>query len=52
MDLIRDVMLASVTIPVAFPPVLIEVEADGQIYDELHVDGGVSRQSHLFQRPQ
>jgi hypothetical protein len=27
---------------------LIEVEADGQIYDELHVDGGVSRQSFLF----
>ena len=48
LDLIRDVMLASVSIPVAFPPVLFEVEADGQIYDELHVDGGVSRQSFLF----
>lgn len=48
LDLIRDLMLASVSIPVAFPPVLIEVEADGQIYDELHVDGGVSRQSFLF----
>ena len=49
LDLIREVILASASIPVAFPPVLIEVEANGQIYDELHVDGGVSRQSFLFQ---
>ena len=48
LDLIRDVMLASASIPVVFPPVLIEVEANGQNYDELHVDGGVSRQSFLF----
>ncbi len=48
LDLIRDVMLASASIPVAFPPVLIEVEDNGRIYDELHVDGGVSRQSFLF----
>jgi predicted acylesterase/phospholipase RssA len=48
LDLIHDVITASVSIPVVFPPVLIEVEADGRIYDELHVDGGVSRQSFLF----
>jgi len=41
-------MLASASIPVAFPPVMIEVEADGRSYDEMHVDGGVSRQSFLF----
>ena len=41
--LFRQVMLASVSIPVAFPPVRIQVEAGGMIYDELHVDGGTTR---------
>jgi predicted acylesterase/phospholipase RssA len=48
LELIHDVMLASASIPVIFPPVLIEAEANGQIYDEMHVDGGVSRQAFLF----
>lgn len=48
LDLIRDVMLASASIPVFFPPVVIEAEANGQIYDEMHVDGGVSRQAFMF----
>ncbi len=39
--LFRRVMLASASIPVAFPPVLFEVEAGGRRYDEMHVDGGV-----------
>jgi len=39
--LFRKVMLASASIPVAFPPVLFGVEAGGGRYDELHVDGGV-----------
>jgi len=47
-QLIRDVMLASVSIPGAFPPVRIEVVADGEIYDELHVDGGTSSQVFLY----
>jgi predicted acylesterase/phospholipase RssA len=47
--LIHDVILASASIPGVFPPVLIEVEADGQRYDELHVDGGVTAQ--LFFSP-
>ena len=34
-------MLASAAIPVAFSPVLFEVEAAGRRYDEMHVDGGV-----------
>jgi hypothetical protein len=42
--LFRQVLLASASIPVAFPPVRIEVEADGQRYDELHADGGVMTQ--------
>ena len=48
LELIRDVMLASASIPIAFPPVMIEVEANGQRYDEMHVDGGTVRQSFLF----
>ena len=44
LDLFRKVMLASSSIPGVFPPVMIEVEANGQKYDEMHVDGGVKAQ--------
>ncbi len=44
-DVFRKALLASASIPVAFPPVLFEVEVDGQIYDEMHVDGGVVSQA-------
>ncbi len=47
-QLIRDVMLASASIPGVFPPVRIQVEADGEPYDELHVDGGTSSQVFLY----
>ncbi len=40
-DVFRKALLASASVPVAFPPVLFEVEVDGQVYDEMHVDGGV-----------
>ncbi len=43
-QLIRDVILASASIPVVFPPVYFSVEVDGQKYDEMHVDGGVTNQ--------
>jgi predicted acylesterase/phospholipase RssA len=46
--LIRKVILASASIPAVFPPVLVEVEADGQRYDELHVDGGTASQVFLY----
>lgn len=48
LDLIRKVLLASASIPVAFPPVLIEVEANGSRYDEMHVDGGIVSQVFLY----
>jgi len=48
LDLIHDAMLASASVPVGFPPVMIEVEANGQRYEEMHVDGGLTRQSFLF----
>ena len=47
-DLIHDVMLASASIPVAFPPVMIKVEADGKTFDELHVDGGTGAQVFVY----
>lgn len=43
-QLIRDVILASASVPVAFPPVYFKVKAGDKIYDEMHVDGGVSNQ--------
>lgn len=46
--LIHDIMLASASIPVAFPPVMIQVEANGQRYDEMHVDGGMTSQVFLY----
>ena len=41
LELFRKVMLASASIPIAFPPVFFDVEAGGRRYDEMHVDGGV-----------
>jgi len=48
LELIRKIVLASASIPAAFPPVAIEVEAGGNTYDELHVDGGTSSQVFLY----
>ncbi len=42
--LIRDVLLASSSIPGVFAPVQIAVEVDGQRFAEMHMDGGVTRQ--------
>jgi predicted patatin/cPLA2 family phospholipase len=44
MALFRKILLASATLPGVFPPVRIQVRVGGQNYDELHVDGGVTRQ--------
>lgn len=41
LNLFTQVMLASASIPGAFPPVRFNVEIDGKMYDEMHVDGGV-----------
>ncbi|HPO18320.1 MAG TPA: patatin-like phospholipase family protein [Rubrivivax sp.] len=47
--LFRKVMLASASIPVAFPPVFFDVELapGGARYDEMHVDGGVGARVFL-----
>ncbi len=43
-ELFHKILLASSAIPIAFPPVFFEVEADGKKYDEMHVDGGTVTQ--------
>ncbi|MBW2158294.1 MAG: patatin-like phospholipase family protein [Deltaproteobacteria bacterium] len=48
LELVRDILLASASIPGMFPPVYIEVEANGRRYDEIHVDGGTSSQVFLY----
>lgn len=47
--LFRKILLASASIPGVFPPVQIPVVAGGGSYQELHVDGGTTRQ--LFFSP-
>lgn len=42
LDVFRQVMLASSSVPVAFPPVFFDVDAQGARHDEMHVDGGVA----------
>ncbi len=44
LKLFRTVLLASSSIPGAFPPVLIDVEANGKRFAEMHVDGGAGGQ--------
>lgn len=46
----REVLIASASLPGLFPPRRFRVEAEGQQYEELHVDGGVS--APLFVMPQ
>lgn len=46
-DLIRRILLASASIPAAFPPVIFDVEANGAAYREMHVDGGAVSQAFL-----
>jgi hypothetical protein len=41
-------MIASAAIPGAFPPMMIDVEAGGQKYQEMHVDGGTMAQVFLY----
>jgi len=46
--LIHDIILASASIPGAFPPVRINVDVNGQSFDELHVDGGTTSQVFFY----
>jgi hypothetical protein len=42
LELFRNVLTASASIPGVFSPVLIDVEAQGRQFSEMHVDGGVT----------
>lgn len=48
LELFRKVVLASAAIPGAFPPVMIDVTVDGVAYQEMHVDGGATRQVFMY----
>ena len=42
LKLFRKVLMASSAIPGLFPPVGIELEAEGKVFKEMHVDGSVA----------
>ena len=48
LELFRKILLASSAVPGAFPPVMIDVVADGKHYQEMHVDGGASTEVFLY----
>lgn len=43
-ELIYKVLAASASIPGVFPPQFIDVDHEGEIFEELHVDGGLATQ--------
>jgi predicted acylesterase/phospholipase RssA len=47
LELFRKVLLASAAIPAVFPPGFVKVAAEGGVYDEMHVDGGATREVFL-----
>ena len=48
LELFISVMIASAAIPGGLPPVMIDVEADGKHYQEMHVDGGIMAQVFAY----
>lgn len=48
LELFKRIMLASASIPGAFPPVMFDFLLDGQAFQEMHVDGGASTQVFLY----
>jgi hypothetical protein len=48
LELFRKIMIASTSIPGAVSPVMIDVEAAGKHYQEMHVDGGVITQVFTY----
>lgn len=48
LELFHSLMIASAAIPATFPPVMIDVEVDGQPYQEMHVDGGACAQTFVY----
>jgi hypothetical protein len=48
LELFRAIIIASAAIPGAFSPVMIDVEAEGEKYQEMHVDGGTLAQVFIY----
>ena len=48
LELFRAIIIASAAIPGAFSPVMIDVEAGGAQYQEMHVDGGTMSQVFIY----
>lgn len=48
LSLFRRVMVASMSVPGAVSPVMIDVEVDGRPHQEMHVDGAVINQIFLY----
>jgi hypothetical protein len=48
LELFREILLASASIPGAFPPVLVDVELEGRRFQEMHVDGGAATQVFFY----
>lgn len=48
LELFRKILLASSAIPGVFPPTMIDVEAGGKTYQEMHVDGGAVAQVFIY----
>jgi hypothetical protein len=47
----RKILLASIAMPMMFPPVYFKVSsASGELYDEMHVDGGAMREVFYIDR--
>jgi predicted acylesterase/phospholipase RssA len=46
--LVRSLLIASSAIPGTFPPVMIDVEANGKKYQEMHVDGNTAAQVFIY----
>jgi hypothetical protein len=46
-QLFRDVLLASASLPGIFPPVHVKVRVGDEVFEEMHVDGGPTRQVFL-----
>lgn len=47
LELFRNVLLASTSLPGVFPPVHVQVAAGDRMLEEMHVDGGPTRQVFL-----
>jgi hypothetical protein len=48
LKLFQSIMIASASIPGAFPPVLVDVQVNGKKYQEMHVDGGAVNQVFIY----